>query len=87
MSGILGQILGETPTAKNARLEEVSKGANDLTGTNFVKKKKPAPASEGSKTAEDKLPQTNGKRKVDFSEETDEIGTGKKVKTTDGDEE
>ncbi|KAK4693953.1 HAT1-interacting factor 1, partial [Lecanoromycetidae sp. Uapishka_2] len=85
LSGILGQVLGESPEAQKKRIEEASKGANDLTG--MVKKKKPAPTNEGSKAGETAVMQTNGKRKVDFAEEVEEVGTGKKVKVTDGDEE
>lgn len=85
MAGILGQIFGETEAAKKARLEEASKGANDLSG--LVKKKNVAPTGESLKTAENVVPQTNGKRKVDFSEEAEEVGTRKKVNITDGDEE
>ncbi len=85
LSGILGEILGESPAARDARLEEANRGANDLTG--MVKRKKPTQEGEGSKAAEIEVPQTNGKRKVDFAEDTEEVGTGKKVKITDGDEE
>ena len=84
LSGILGQILGESPAAQNARLEEASKTANDLTG--MVKRKKPVDANRSPKTTEKATPQTNGKRKVDFAEDAEEVGTGKKVKIADGDE-
>ncbi|OCK88111.1 uncharacterized protein K441DRAFT_621878 [Cenococcum geophilum 1.58] len=47
-SGLLGSILGADPTAQKARIEEASKGANDL--TNLVRhKKKPALAEEYKK--------------------------------------
>ena len=72
LSGILGSILGESPAAQKARLEEASKGATDL--TNLVKRKKPAETEV----------QTNGKRKAEFSEEAEEVGMGKKAKITDG---
>jgi len=81
LSGILGQILGASKAAQDSRLEEASKGANDLTG--FVKRKKPAQDDEGSKAANE-TPQTNGKRKIDSAEEMEEIGPGKKVKISDG---
>ena len=80
LSGILGSILGESPAAQKARLEEASKGATDL--TNLVKRKKPAESS-GSKASETEV-QTNGKRKVEFSEEVEEVGTGKRAKISDG---
>ena len=72
LSGILGSILGESPAAQKARLEEASKGATDL--TNLVKRKKPAETEV----------QANGKRKVELSEEVEEVGLGKKAKITDG---
>lgn len=80
LNGILGSILGESPAAQKARLEEASKGAMDL--TNLVKRKKPA-ENEASKAAETEI-QTNGKRKVELSEEVEEVGKGKRAKITDG---
>ncbi|GAM85847.1 hypothetical protein ANO11243_038550 [Dothideomycetidae sp. 11243] len=41
LGGILGSLLGETAAQQKARIAEVTKGANDLTG--LVKKKKAAP--------------------------------------------
>lgn len=73
-------MLGETPAAQKSRLEEASKEANDLTG--LVKRKKASPQPRV-----DEAPKTNGKRKVEFDEETVEVGTGKKAKLEDGDEE
>ena len=32
LGGLLGSLLGETPAQKRTRLEEATKGANDLTG-------------------------------------------------------
>ena len=81
LSGILGSILGESPAAQKARLEEASKGATDL--TNLVKRKKPA-ETEASRTAETEV-HTNGKRKVDFAQEMEEVGTGKRAKISDDD--
>ena len=63
------------------RLEEASKGATDL--TSLIKRKKPA-HSEASKDSELHGTQRNGKRKVDFRDEVEEVGTGKKAKISDG---
>ena len=79
MSGILGQILGESPAQQKARLEEASKNANDLSG--LVKKKKPATSANTNTNGA-----TNGtKRKVGFAEEIVELGSGKKAKVEDAD--
>ena len=77
LSGILGSILGESPEAQKARLEEASKGANDL--TNLVKRKK---SSNGATPEPPKeLPsRSSAKRKVAFAEEIEEVGTGKKAR-------
>lgn len=83
LSGILGSLLGESAAAQKARIEEASKDANDLTG--LVKRRKasnapsPQPSADGSA-------KTNGKRKVDFDEQTVEVGTGKKAKLEDGED-
>lgn len=58
-------------------MEEASKGATDL--TNLVKRKKPVESGTSQVNG-------NGKRKVDFAEETEEVGTGKKAKLENGDE-
>ena len=81
LSGILGSILGESPVAQKARLEEASKGAKDL--TNLIKRKKPA-EGEASKITGSHGIQSNGKRKVDFGDEVEEVGTGKKAKISEG---
>ena len=82
ITGLLSSMLGESPAAQKARVEEASRGANDLTG--LIKKKKPAvadtPNSAESETAQSS---SNGKRKVDFDEEVEEVGSGKKAKTSD----
>ena len=80
LSGILGSILGETQEARRARLEEASKGANDL--TNLVKRKKPAKV-EKQRADQEGAPMHNGKRKVEFAEEVEEVGTGKKARIED----
>ena len=81
LSGILGSLLGESPAAQKARLDEASKGAKDL--TNLIKRRKPA-EGEASKASESHRIQGDGKRKVDFIDEVEEVGTGKKAKIPDG---
>ncbi|MCJ1395143.1 hypothetical protein MMC18_008024 [Xylographa bjoerkii] len=76
LSGILGSILGESPEAQKARIEEASQGAQDL--TNLVRKKKSAKSD-----AEPVLTEAStgvGKRKLDNPER--EI-SAKKAKSED----
>ena len=80
LSGILGSILGESPTAQKARIEEASKGANDL--TNLVKRKKPTSDAQKEPT-EGGLAKGNGKRKVEFADEVVNVGTGKKARLSE----
>ena len=82
LSGILGSILGESPEEQKKRLEEASKGANDL--TNLVKRKKRSPSREA---AVEKEPVAgDGKRKAD-SLAVDEISVnGKKAKVEEAGE-
>ena len=80
LAGILGSMLGESPAAQRARIEEASKGANDLTG--LVKKKKSA--AEVSHTgSEAKRDQIYGKRKAS-SEVPAEHPTMEKKARTEG---
>lgn len=83
LSGILGSILGETPGAQKARLEEASKDAKDL--TNLVKRKKPVD-NGSSKPEKIAVPQPNGKRKVDSAEGVEEGAAGKRARVSDGDD-
>ncbi len=83
LTGILGSILGETPAAQKARLEEAAKSAQDL--TKLVKRKRPA-GSESSKFIGPDSHPTIGKRKVDFSEEIEAVGMGKRARKLDGDD-
>lgn len=76
--------MGESDAAQKARLEEVSKGANDL--TRLVKRKKGLNAPWPQPVANEP-PKTDGKRKVEFDEEVVEVGTGKKARLSDGEEE
>lgn len=92
LSGILGSILGESPAAQQARLTDASNNATDL--TSLVKRKKPATAEQeqsppqvttsGGTSVDPPKPQ--GKRKVEFDEEVVEVGTGKKARLSDLDE-
>ncbi|KAL8985713.1 MAG: hypothetical protein Q9205_000664 [Flavoplaca limonia] len=84
LKGILGSMLGESPAAQSLRLDEASKGAKDL--SNLVKRKKPT-ADPTPTIGEEDISKTNGKRKVGFVEEVVEVGTGKKARLSDGDEE
>ncbi|MCJ1477852.1 hypothetical protein MMC13_006525 [Lambiella insularis] len=65
LSGILGSILGESPEAQKARIEEASQSAKDL--TNLVRRKRPA----GSEVEEmpEKEVTSSGKRKVSLTSE------------------
>ena len=82
LSGILGSILGESPAAQKARLEEASRQATDL--TDLVKRKKGSAVPSPQPAAEHTPNVTNGKRKVEFDEEVVEVGTGKKARLEDG---
>lgn len=77
LSGILGSILGESPAAQKARIEEATKGAHDL--TNLVKRKRPA-----SDDRQDGVPSAavngGGKRTLEFADEVQEAGSMKKAK-------
>ncbi|KAL8840930.1 MAG: hypothetical protein Q9170_001123 [Blastenia crenularia] len=84
LGGILGSILGQSPARQHEKLDEASRGAKDL--SNLVKRKKSNPVVL-SETAEDDSARNSGKRKVEFVEEVLEVGTGKKVRLLDGDEE
>lgn len=54
LGGILGSILGETPAAQKAKIDEAAKGANDLSGLVRRKPQAEAPGdSKGKRKAED----------------------------------
>ena len=76
-------MLGESPAAQRNRIEEASKGANDLTG--LVKKKKPA-TGDLHKTTESEFVKSNGKRKANFDEQAEDAGTEKRAKSESGKE-
>jgi HAT1-interacting factor 1 len=93
LSGILGQILGgeKSKEEKQKMLEEAAMGAKDLSG--LVKRKKAKgteSVTEGSASATPE-PSTmglneNGKRKVEFADEVEEMGPGKKARVEDADD-
>ncbi len=60
------------------------KDANDL--TNLVKRKKPAKGVLREET-ESGLAKSNGKRRVEFADEVVNVGTGKKARISEGDDE
>lgn len=100
LSGILGQILGGENSKEEQKklLEEAAKGATDLSG--LVKRKKPrvsagatgsgAANGDGGASArmtpESSAGAANGKRKVEFVDVVEEIGTGKKARVEDMDD-
>ena len=79
LSGILGSILGESPEAQKAKLEEASEGATDL--TNLVKRKKPAQV-ETLMASGATVGKSGSKRKADTAEEIRESETVKKSRRT-----
>lgn len=83
LASILGSILGESPAAQSARLDEASQGAQDL--TSLVKRKRLA-GSESSKTTDRDSNLINGKRKNSLAEEVEGVSTVKKARISDGDD-
>lgn len=94
LTGILGQILGadKSTEEKKKMLADAAMGAKDLSG--LVKRKKPkdvtGSAAETSASATPEPSGTglngNGKRKVEFAHEIEEMGTSKKARVEDADE-
>jgi HAT1-interacting factor 1 len=96
LSGILGQILGGEKTKEEQKkmLEEAAMGAKDLSG--LVKRKKPKGTGSAAEASASATPEPstmaigglngNGKRKVEFADEVEEMGTGKKARVEDVDE-
>ncbi|KAL9611966.1 MAG: hypothetical protein Q9167_003406 [Letrouitia subvulpina] len=83
LSGILSSMLGESAISQQAKLEEASKGAKDLTEL-VVKRKKTGTEAHHS-TQETNSPRTGDKKKFDFVEAEAEAGTGKKPKVAEED--
>lgn len=78
LGGILSSMLGESATSQQAKLEEASKGAKDL--TELVIKRKKAGTETHHPTQEADSPRTGDKKKLEFVEEVAEAGTDKKTK-------
>ena len=96
MAGILGSIMGASAEEQKESLAKAAAGAADISG--LVRKKKvkvadgggdsgfgsaastPAPEAVGGSS------KVNGKRKVEFTEESEELGTGKKAKVEDAED-
>lgn len=94
----MGSILGESPAAQKEKLDEASINANDLTGLIKRSGKKgmtttntnttTAAAAAAVPVAEKDHHENangNGKRKVEFGDETVEVGSSKKAKLSDED--
>lgn len=62
LGGILGSVLGESPAAQKARLEEATKDAKDLTG--LIRHKKPRQEMD-SAASEETAVNGQGKRKAE----------------------
>ena len=83
LAGLSGPVLGHSPKAREGRLEEVVKGANDL--TNFIKKKK-AVGRGSSNLQELDIPHFKEKRKAEVLEVDQDFGQGKKARAKDDDQ-
>ena len=94
LSGILGSIMGASSDDQKETLAKAAAGASDISG--LVKKKKPKIAGDGgdsgfgsaASTPAPEAPATgtskaNGKRKVEFMDQVQELGAGKKAKVED----
>ena len=77
LRGILGSLLGESPAAQKARVEEASKAANDVSG--LVRRKKPAADEKGADVQSGGTGR-DGKRKADALDEVEEAIFEKKPK-------
>lgn len=60
LNGILGQIIGKSSAEQKARLDEVAKGANDL--SSLVRKKAPSTSSSSKRPNESAEQEDNAKR-------------------------
>ncbi|KAI9820445.1 MAG: hypothetical protein M1832_003778 [Thelocarpon impressellum] len=84
LSSILGSLLGEAPSDQAARIEQATKEATDLSG--LVRRKKPTSTAEAGPSKNGVNGNGAGKRKVEFAEEVEEVGTGKKARIEDAGE-
>lgn len=85
LKGILGSILKDSPAVQKTKLEAASIGAADL--TNLVKRKNATATRQLGPEIESIQLESNGKRKVGFVEEVVDVGTGKKAKLSDANNE
>lgn len=76
LSGILGQILGESATEQKKRIEEATANANDLSGLVRRKKEKGSAGGTPAPVEEMEKEKVGGKRKVGFVDEVDVLGEG-----------
>jgi len=81
LGGLLGSILGESAAQQKKRIEDATKGANDLTGMVRKKKIEPASSSAAAPVAAS-VEGGQGKRKLD--ETTEAATNGKRAKIEDG---
>lgn len=77
VGGILSEALGETPAEQKTRIDEAAKKARDLTGL-VRHRKKPKTEEAQAGAVDDGTAQTNGKRKLDDTEDAEE--EAKKIK-------
>lgn len=82
LNGVLGSILGESPSAQNSRLEEASKTAVDL--TNLIKRNKPITNDKDETPNNSNLTNSNGKRRSEFTDEKVDAGIEKKARLSGG---
>ena len=78
LSGILGSILGESPDAQKARIDEATRNANDVSG--LIKRKKGEDKDNG--TMESRSSSKGAKRRAISTENGEEEleGARKRVK-------
>ena len=97
LSGILGSMMSASADEQKETLAKAAAGASDISG--LVKKKKPKIAGDGGDSgfgsaASTPAPETsatgtskvNGKRKVEFLDQVEELGAGKKAKVEDAED-
>ena len=79
LSGILGSILGESPEAQKARVEEATRNANDVSG--LVKRKKGEKRENG--VEEPQSLASRAKRKAAYVEDEDDDDEGGRKRVKD----
>lgn len=78
---VLGSIMGESSMVQNAKLEEVSRSAIDL--TNLIKRNKSTCKSVDAGSTKVISTKSNEKRKIEFDDEIVNVSIGKKAKIPD----